>query len=173
MAGILLLASGGRLRTKRGRKDSIPSVRSSWPVFYGDTSGRRYSTLTQINDMLNVKSLKLAWAFQTHDAMLKSTPLEVDGILYFTVPDNVWGHRRKNGRTNLGFSTPLERRPSRTTRRGVLQSHGSIFGTPDAHLICLDARNGKKNLDVTEWDVRNQTAVEVSGITERLLQRLP
>ncbi|MEO6966244.1 MAG: acido-empty-quinoprotein group A, partial [Acidobacteriaceae bacterium] len=96
-AGLLVLAGAGCLLAQNsGVKNSIPSVSDSWPTFNGDTSGRRYSTLTQINKD-NVKSLKLAWAYQTHDVMLKSTPLEIDGILYFTVPDHVWALDAKTG----------------------------------------------------------------------------
>src|SRR5450432_4729165 len=62
----------------------------SWPSYHGDYSGRRHSALTQITPQ-NVGSLALAWAFQTNqDATIKSSPLLVDGVLYFTVPDNVW-----------------------------------------------------------------------------------
>ena len=61
----------------------------TWPTYNGDYSGRRYSTLAQI-DKSNVASLTMAWAFQTRPATLKTTPLEVNGVLYFTAPDNVW-----------------------------------------------------------------------------------
>src|SRR6201984_2362158 len=62
----------------------------SWPGYHGDYSGRRHSALTQIAPQ-NVKNLGLAWAFQTEQTtQIKSSPLLVDGILYFTVPDNVW-----------------------------------------------------------------------------------
>ncbi len=95
--GILLLASAGRLLAQNsGLTNSIPSVSDSWPTFNGDYSGRRYSPLTQINKT-NVKSLKLAWAFQTHAVTLKSTPLEIDGVLYFTVPNRVWAIDAKTG----------------------------------------------------------------------------
>src|SRR3984885_3191308 len=62
----------------------------SWPGYHGDYSGRRHSSLTQITPQ-NVKNLSLAWAFQTEQlAQIKSSPLLVDGILYFTVPENIW-----------------------------------------------------------------------------------
>src|SRR5271167_3217023 len=61
----------------------------SWPGYHGDYSGRRHTSLTQITPQ-NVKSLALAWAFQTDQlAQIKSSPLLVDGILYFTVPENI------------------------------------------------------------------------------------
>src|SRR5438309_7192373 len=50
----------------------------TWPSYNGDYSGRRFSTLDQINAG-NVGSLTLAWIFRTRLATIKSTPLEVNG----------------------------------------------------------------------------------------------
>src|SRR5437763_1955887 len=62
----------------------------SWPGYHGDYSGRRHSSLTQVTPQ-NVNGLTLAWAFQTSQNIpIKSSPLVVDGINYFTVPENVW-----------------------------------------------------------------------------------
>jgi alcohol dehydrogenase (cytochrome c) len=62
----------------------------SWPQYHGTYNGQRHSGLNQIT-LQNVGSLALAWAFQTNQAAeIKSTPLLADGVLYFTVPDNVW-----------------------------------------------------------------------------------
>src|SRR5436309_12166340 len=71
----------------------------SWPTYNGDYSGRRFSPLTQINSS-NVHSLSLAWATRFSagggggggrggggggaNVQIKSTPLMVNGILYFT-----------------------------------------------------------------------------------------
>src|SRR6202050_4510032 len=69
----------------------------SWPGYHGDYSGRRHSSLTQITPQ-NVKNLSLAWIFQTEQTVpIKSSPLMVDGILYFTVPDNVWALDARSG----------------------------------------------------------------------------
>jgi alcohol dehydrogenase (cytochrome c) len=67
----------------------------TWPTYNGDYSGRRYSSLDLINQS-NVDGLTLAWAFQTHSVSVKSTPLEVNGVLYFSVPDHVWAIELKN-----------------------------------------------------------------------------
>src|SRR6266436_421469 len=48
----------------------------TWPTYNGDYSGRRYSTLDQINAG-NVNSLTLAWIYRTPTRVLKSTPLVV------------------------------------------------------------------------------------------------
>src|ERR1019366_418162 len=62
----------------------------SWPTYHGDYSAKRHSKLSQITPA-NVHDLTLAWAFQTNqNAAIKASPLMVDGVLYFTVPDNVW-----------------------------------------------------------------------------------
>src|SRR5580693_4304369 len=62
----------------------------SWPGYHGDYSGRRHSNLTQITPQ-NVRELALSWLYQTGQTnALKCTPLLVDGVLYITVPDNVW-----------------------------------------------------------------------------------
>ena len=43
------------------RRAQIPT--DSWPTYHGDYSGRRYSTLKQINTA-NVKGLTLAWVYR-------------------------------------------------------------------------------------------------------------
>ena len=165
-AGILLLVSAGCLLAQTtGVKNSIPYVSDSWPTFNGDTSGRRFSSLTQINKT-NVKSLKLAWAFQTHAVTLKSTPLEINGILYFSVPDQVWAVDAKTGEGVWQFRRPSE--GDHLAQRGVAFYNGRIyFGTPDAHLFCLDARNGKTIWDVEIADVKFGYYISVAPLIVR------
>src|SRR3989442_312386 len=40
----------------------------AWPTYHGDYSGRRYSTLTQINAQ-NVKQLTLAWVYRLNTSL--------------------------------------------------------------------------------------------------------
>lgn len=118
----------------------IPPVSQSWPTYNGDYSGRRFSALSQINET-NVHSLRLAWAFQTHAEPLKSTPLEVNGVLYFSVSNRVWAVDARTGEQIWTFhrSAPGER-----DQRGVgFYRNRLYFGTTDAHLLCLDANSGK------------------------------
>src|SRR5947207_7288840 len=85
----------------------------AWPTHHGDYTGRRYSTLKQINAG-NVKSLALAWVYRLNTAQagaivggegpepppasaggfgpptVKSMQLMVNGVLYFSAPDYVW-----------------------------------------------------------------------------------
>ena len=125
---------------------------SAWPIYNGDYSGRRYSPLSVINKH-NVASLQMAWAFQTEGATLKCTPLEVNGVVYFTVPDQVWAVDARTGRQIWHFRRPSE--GDHIGQRGVaLYKDRVYFGTPDAHLICLDARNGEQIWDVQIADVK-------------------
>src|SRR3954453_3200168 len=62
-----------------------------WPTFHGDYSGRRFSPVDQINAD-NVKSLALSWTTRantgdTSRESIKATPLVVNGVMYFTLPD--------------------------------------------------------------------------------------
>jgi alcohol dehydrogenase (cytochrome c) len=114
----------------------------SWPGYHGDYSGRRHSSLTQITPQ-NVNNLALAWAFQTGQMReIKSSPLLVDGILYFTVPDNIWAVDARSGHQIWHYTRP----PSKGEyigHRGVAMYKGWLyFTTPDAHLISLNAKDG-------------------------------
>src|SRR5882757_5574720 len=78
----------------------------SWPGYHGDYSGRRHSSLTQITPG-NVTGLSLAWAFQTDQgASIKATPILVDGILYFTVPDQLWAIDARSGHQIWHYQYP-------------------------------------------------------------------
>lgn len=123
---------------------------TNWPTYNGDYTGQRYSPLSQINQS-NVQSLTLAWAFQTHQQAMKSTPLEVNGIIYFTVPNHVWAVDARTGRQIWQFQRESE--GNFIANRGVAMYKDRLFfGTPDAHLICLDAKTGKKLWDVVVAD---------------------
>ena len=77
----------------------------SWPIYNGDYSGRRYSELRQINQS-NVGLLKIEWMYRIQgigtqrgvgNPTIKSTPLLVDGILYFTIPDHIFAVNARTG----------------------------------------------------------------------------
>ena len=114
----------------------------SWPTYHGDYSGRRHSRLTQIS-RANVSDLGLAWAFQTGQAAtLKSSPLLVNGILYFTVPENVWAVDARSGRMIWHYMNPPTKGDHIGNRGVGMYKEWLYFLIPDGHLLCLDARNG-------------------------------
>lgn len=126
----------------------------SWPGYHGDYSGRRHSSLTQITPQ-NVKNLTLAWAFQTDQTMeIKSTPLLVEGVLYFTVPDNIWAVDARSGNEIWHFNHPTKQ-GLHIGHRGVAMYKGWLyFVTPDDHLISLNAKDGTVRWDVEIADVK-------------------
>ena len=89
--------------------DLLKPPTTTWPTYNGDYSGRRFSPLTQINSS-NVRSLALQWTYRTRETggswTIKSTPLEVNGILYFTVPNNVWAIDARTGREIWHYRYP-------------------------------------------------------------------
>jgi alcohol dehydrogenase (cytochrome c) len=146
----------------------------SWPTFNGDYSGRRYSTLSQINRD-NVKQLTLAWAMPLKSVSIKAMPLLVNGILYFTVPDNVWAADARTGQIIWHYNRPSE--GDHIGQRGVgMYKDWLYFETPDAHLVSLNAKDGKVRWDIELADpklgyfatmapliVRDHVIVGVSG----------
>jgi alcohol dehydrogenase (cytochrome c) len=120
----------------------------SWPGYHGDYTGRRHSALTQITPQ-NVKSLSLAWAFQTSQVrQIKSSPLLVDGILYFTVPENIWAVDARSGHQIWHYTHPRVE-GEHLGHRGVAMYKGYLyFVTPNAHLVSLNAKDG-----TVRWEV--------------------
>ena len=125
----------------------------SWPGYHGDYSGMRHSHLSQITPQ-NVGSLSLAWAFQTNQIdQIKSSPLLVDGVLYFTVPENIWAVDARSGHLIWHYRMPPG--PGlHIGSRGVGMYKGWLyFMTPAGHLLCLNAKDGTLRWDVTVADV--------------------
>ena len=145
----LILASGRVLAQGLDPATILNPPADSWPTYHGDYSGKRHSPLTQITPQ-NVSSLTLAWAFQTgQPATLKSSPLLVNGVLYFTVPDNVWAVDARSGHQLWHYTYPPNKGLHIGHRGVAMYKDWLYFITPDAHLICLDAKNGK-----VRWNIQ-------------------
>lgn len=133
--------------------NALTSAVGSWPLYHGDYSGRRHSPLTQITPA-NVRSLTLAWAFDTHQTPeIKSSPLVVNGTLYLSTPDNVWAVDARTGVEIWHYTYPPNS-GSHIGNRGVAFFNDYLyFTTPDNHLVSLDARNGTLRWNVVLADV--------------------
>lgn len=126
----------------------------SWPTFNGDYSGKRFSPLKQINDS-NVQNLALSWSTRFNfgggggrGLSIKSTPLLVNGILYFTAPNNVWAADARTGHELWHYEYPPNT-GSTIGNRGVgMYGNWLYFETPDSNLVSLDARTGKQRWKV-------------------------
>jgi acido-empty-quinoprotein group A len=156
----------------------------AWPTHNGDYSGRRFSTLSQINQS-NVKHMQLAWVYRAvagntpgstvggegaevpesgiaaaasgpGSTTIKSTPLMVNGILYFTMPDNVWAVDARSGR-QLWHYFWKTRGGIHIGNRGVgMYGNWLYFETPDDYLVSLDARTGKERWHIEIADVKQE-----------------
>jgi len=136
----------------------------SWPTYHGDWSGRRYSALKQI-DAGNVKHLALAWVYRLNTSRggaivggegpetppappgapsIKSTPLLVNGILYFSAPDHVWAIDARTGREVWHYAWKT-RGGDHIGNRGVgIYDKWLYFLTPDNYFVSLDLATGKE-----------------------------
>src|SRR5277367_2900266 len=124
----------------------------TWPTYNGDYSGKRYSPLDQINSD-NVNQLTLAWIYRTHGQGIKATSLEVNGILYFTVPDNVYAIDARFGLPIWHFERKVA--GDHIGHRGVAMLGDKLyFTTCDSHLLCLTAKDGKLVCDVELVDAK-------------------
>lgn len=149
-AAVALVAISGAILAQEGVTSNLllhPPA-DTWPGYHGDYSGRRHSALKQITPE-NVENLGLAWAFQTgqHDT-IKSSPLVVDGIMYFTVPDHVWAVDARSGHQIWHYKYP-DNKGFHIGHRGVAMYKDWLFVvTPDAHLVSLNAKDG-----TVRWNV--------------------
>jgi quinoprotein glucose dehydrogenase len=153
-AGIVLFASAWPLLAQSGATDG------EWRHYHGDAGGTRYSPLDQITAD-NVGNLEIAWRWTsqnfgpTPELKSETTPLMVDGVLYFTA-----GFRRDVIAIDAGTAETLwtfrfdegergAKAPRRNSGRGVSywtdgRGDERVFViTPGFHLIALDARTGR------------------------------
>lgn len=129
-----------------------------WSAYGGDGGGLRYSSADQI-DASNVADLEVAWVWKS-DSLLpnaiatsETTPLMVDGVLYFSMEqrrviiaadagtgETLWLYRPDEGERFLAAP--------RKIHRGVSYwSDGNgddriVFATPGFNLVALDAHTG-------------------------------
>jgi alcohol dehydrogenase (cytochrome c) len=153
----------------------------TWPGYHGDYTGKRHSKLTGITPQ-NVGGLGLAWVFQTNQtATIKSSPLLVNGVLYFTVPDNIWAVDARSGHQIWHYTYPPNKGLHIGHRGVAMYKDWLFFVTPDAHLISLNAKDGSVRWNVVIADVskgywstlaplvvRNHIIVGVSGDFDNL-----
>ncbi|MEZ5362817.1 MAG: PQQ-binding-like beta-propeller repeat protein [Bryobacterales bacterium] len=146
MKRLVLLAVAATLAASAQTLDPAALVgppTDSWPTYNGDFSGRRFSPLKTINDK-NVSGLSLSWVYRVNaqttgpfPGSVKSSPVVVDGVMFFTVPDHVWAVDARTGRgsgTSNGLHGGIH-----IGNRGV-GVHGKwlYFETPDCNLVSLD-----------------------------------
>ena len=140
----------------------------SWMSAGRTYSQQRYSPLTGINKA-NVGKLGLAWyADVDTERGQESTPVVVDGVLYFTTAwSKVRAYDAKTGRELWAYDPKVD--PANgavaccdVVNRGVAAWKGRIYlGALDGRLIALDARTGK-----VVWSVQTTDPKQPYTITQ-------
>ncbi|MEQ1948119.1 MAG: acido-empty-quinoprotein group A [Bryobacteraceae bacterium] len=150
-----------------------------WPTYGGDYSGKRFSSLKQI-DKNTIKNLGLAWNTRltaggqarrpgaalitggvgnmeaTAAANVKGSILQVNGILYVSAPDNAWAIDARDGH-ELWHYVWKTRGGTHIGNRGLAMWHNQLYmETPDDFLVCLDARTGKElwHKEIADFDLQ-------------------
>jgi alcohol dehydrogenase (cytochrome c) len=128
---------------------------ANWPSYNGDYTGRRHSSLREIN-LSNVEKLRLAWVFHPGNSQsLEATPVVISGIMYLTSANDAFAIDAHTGRTvwhhaRQVSSGLLDDAAAHKSRGVAVWRHFVYSETDDAHLLCLDARSGGLRWD-TEY----------------------
>jgi alcohol dehydrogenase (cytochrome c) len=165
-AGVSLIPLVGQSQTFDPSLLTKPAT-DSWPTYSGDYSGKRFSTLDQINQK-NVRNLALAWSVNVSPgsrgsfgapeviiggegsaeipgfASIRGALLQANGVLYATMPDNVWALDARDGHEIWHFFWKTKGGTHIGNRGVALYKDRVLFETPDDYLVALDSRTGKE-----------------------------
>ena len=128
-------------------KDLLDPPDENWLTYGRTYDSQRHSPLDQINKS-NVAALAPAWIFAAPGgSRLETVPLVVDGVMYVSEPNEVHALDARSGRSIWRWSRepapPRNIVTERGPNRGVAVLGDLVYvGTPDAHLVALDARTG-------------------------------
>jgi alcohol dehydrogenase (cytochrome c) len=129
----------------------------NWLTYSGAYNGQRYSPLTQIT-AANVQDLEFKWMYQNQVfGSWESSPLVIDGVMYLTQrPNDIVALDAKTGRLFWIYKYAVEagyKICCGANNRGLGVHGQSLFmGTLDAHLVAVDARNGRLIWDTAVAD---------------------
>jgi alcohol dehydrogenase (cytochrome c) len=155
-------------------EDLLKPLKDSWPTYNGDYTGKRFSELKQIDTHnVQHLTLAWTMHFSggvgepqggrryqapehltvggegpgdlvIRGGSIKCSVLEVDGTLYFTMPDNAWAVDARDGRT-LWHYYWRTKGGTHIGNRGLAMWNDYLFmETPDDYLVSLEAKTGKE-----------------------------
>jgi alcohol dehydrogenase (cytochrome c) len=172
VASLVALAGACARQGDQGPRNSVaatPATSASagsedWITYNGPPSGDRYSPLAQIT-AANVGQIRQVCAFDAPEAVnFQSGIVAVKGVLYFTLFNHTyavdgascqqkWTHTRPEPDTFL------------MVNRGVAYNDGKVFrGTGDAHVLAIDATDGRQLWDITIGDASKGESVPMAPI---------
>jgi alcohol dehydrogenase (cytochrome c) len=126
---------------------------TNWISYNGDYSGRRFSSLSEINPG-NLDGLRAEWVFHAHNSSrLEVTPVVLNGMMFVTTANDASALDARTGRVVWHHSWPVSEGliddASGHLNRGVAVWRDRVYmETDNAHLLCLDARSGNLIWDV-------------------------
>jgi len=144
-----------------------------WPVYGGSDDHTHYTTLDQISPA-NVKRLRVAWTYDTHDAFtgseMQANSIVVDGVLYATTPKlQVFALDAATGRQLWRFDPTGGAGPtSRIRHRGVVVTGDRVLFNYRNRLYALDRRTGQpiRSFGDSGWvDLRAGLGRPVEGLS--------
>ncbi len=152
---------------------------NAWLTYHGDYTGERHSKLSEITPE-NISKLKQVWKFQSSQ-QLKASPIVANGMIYITVPDNLWAIDAHSGK-EVWHHQHTRNNAFHIGHRGAAIYKDTVYlTTPDCHLIALNSRNGEVKWDVLIADsakgfwstnapliIRNHVIVGVAGDFDNL-----
>ena len=157
LALTMLCAARAQMEVSFRRVTNAAQEPHNWITYSGDYTGRRYSTLEQINRS-NAEHLAVQWIFQTGvKSQYECTPLVVDGIMYVTgEDDSVSALDARIGRAIWRYRPALPEKISLCcgrVNRGVAVLGNKVYvATLDARVVALDAKSGNVAWEVNAAD---------------------
>jgi alcohol dehydrogenase (cytochrome c) len=129
----------------------------NWLTYSGTYMSQRHSPLNQVTPG-NAKNLELKWAFQARSLeAFEASPLVVDGVMYTVqAPNDVVALDAKTGTVYwmYQYKPSTDSRPCcGSVNRGLAILGDLLYmATVDAHLIALDAKDGRPvwNIEVAK-----------------------
>ena len=173
-SGVLVAAQGAAPLSVGVAPAAIrAALGDSWLTYSGDYSGRRYSSLTQIN-RTTVKQMGLEWVTRLTTgktarpggapvniggpgpddggvlapANVKGSVLQVNAVLYVTAPDHVWAVDARDGHEIWRYVWKTRGGTHIGNRGAAMWNNYLFFETPDNYLVSLDAKTGKERWNV-------------------------
>lgn len=131
----------------------------NWLMHNGTFDGQRFSRLDQI-DRDNVADLEVKWTRDIRLGGVETTPLVVAGVLFVAEsPSGVTALDATSGRLLWRYKRQLPEDLDvfrEQPNRGLAILGDTLYmGTPDGHLVAIDARNGDVVWDAEVADYRN------------------
>jgi alcohol dehydrogenase (cytochrome c) len=145
---------------------------ANWLSYNGDFTGRRFSSLNQIN-ATNVGQLRAQWVFHSSNSnRLEVTPVVANGVMFVTSANDTFALDARTGQVIWHNVRPITEGliddASGHLSRGVAIWHSRLYRqTDNAHLLCLDARSGNLLWDVSyaDWN-RNYGATSAPVVVK-------